>query len=513
MKLGTAVGAVLVFTLAGCTDETIVYRDRDPFNPPPDQTNGFLGYFTAGTKQTTCGNCHVGHQRDWKTSAHADAWAGLQSSGSAQAFCNACHTVSQNGNDTDSPAGFTNVPDEAYHDVQCESCHGPGYDHVVEPDLPGNVPLPRLRVTGVGDDGTCAECHQGTHHPFVEEWSQSRHSHVLAAEAGRVECASCHEARAALATWGYDVKYVERDSTGAASYFPPTTCGLCHDPHGSANSAQLRFPIDVASPDQNLCVRCHLRRIEPAPASSRGAQPHAPQGAIFYGEGGYRNNQVMTTHRDATANPRQCAGCHVVAFEREDPTTGETIFSTGHTFRPIPCLVDGEPVADNSCVYTDTTVRSFKACTGSGCHGSQVIARDLLASGRSTLGALMDQVWQDLNGNQTIDAEPTDAGYLATVKAMQPAEFTYTDATITAAEGAEFNARTVGEGLYDNGDKSLGVHNAFLARALVQANIQELLAVYPFLPAPPVEVQLLMAERLPGATRTNALAGKPVAQR
>lgn len=523
MKFGSVVSAAVLFVLVGCTDEKIVYRDREPFNPPPDQQSGFLGYFTAATKQTTCGNCHVGHQRDWKTSAHAGAWETLEASGHAQAVCNACHTVSQNGNLTNAPAGFTAVADAAYHDVQCESCHGPGFDHVVEPDLPGNVPLARLRVTDASDNGTCAECHQGTHHPFIEEWSQSRHSDIRPSQAGNPSCASCHEARAALAAWGIAVNYVERDSTDPANYFPPTTCGLCHSPHGTANSKQLRFPIDVASPEQNLCVRCHLRRVDPAPASAYGTRPHAPQGAMFYGTAGYRNptyfvygtQQVSTTHLDAAANPRQCAGCHVVGFERLDPVSQTTIYSTGHTFRPLPCLdAMGQPVGGNACSYTDTTARSFKACTGSGCHASQAVARDVLASARSTLKGLVDMVWIDTDGDETIDPAPTDGGYLAILMRDTSEVFTYTDSTITAAEGAEFNARTVGEGLYENGDKSLSVHNAFLARALIQANIQELLAVFPgFLPAPPAEVQLLMAEPLPGTTRTNALSGAPVAKR
>src|SRR5919106_646514 len=513
---------VSVLSVGGCTDEKIVYRDREPFNPPPDATSGFLGYFTAATKQTTCGNCHVGHQRDWKTSAHAGAWATLEGSGRRQAFCEACHTVSEKGNVASAPAGYTRVADTAYHDVQCESCHGPGYEHVLEPDLPGNVPLARLRVMAATDTASCAECHSGSHHPFIEEWEQSRHAEILAAEAGRAECASCHEARGALKAWGVNVNYVERDSTAAANYFPATTCGLCHDPHGSPNSAQLRFPIDVAGPEQNLCVKCHMRRIEPAPASSRGAQPHAPQGAIYYGIGGYRNptyffyadQQVATTHASETANPRQCAGCHVVGFSKLDTLSNRTIFSTGHTFRPIPCLVNGQPVTDNSCGYT-TTERSWKACAASGCHSSEAVARDVFTSGRNTLKNLVDVVWVDVDGDRTIDAYPTDTGYLPKVKLNQPAAFTYTDATITPAEGAEFNARTVGEGLYDNGDKSLGVHNQFLARALIQANIEELLATYgTFLPAPPPEVQRLMAEPLPGASRTNAINGKtPVASR
>ena len=51
-------GAVLLALAGlGCTDEKIVFRE--PVNPPPDANSGFLGYFTATDKQTTCGNCHV----------------------------------------------------------------------------------------------------------------------------------------------------------------------------------------------------------------------------------------------------------------------------------------------------------------------------------------------------------------------------------------------------------------------------------------------------------------------
>jgi predicted CXXCH cytochrome family protein len=503
---------LLVGVLAGgCTDERIVFRDREPFNPPPDTASGFLGYFDVASKQTSCGNCHVDHQRRWRQTAHAGAWGTLVASGQQQTYCNSCHSVSERGNAVEGPAGYARVADAAYHDVQCESCHAPGFEHASAPDL-GTPPLAHLRVTDTTDQASCAECHTGTHNPFVEEWSQSRHAEILPAEAGNVSCQPCHEGRGALKAWGVNVNFVERDSTGAPSYFPAATCAVCHDPHGSPNSAQLRFPIDIPSEEQNLCVKCHMRRIEPAPASSRGAQPHAPQGGIFYGTGGYRNPtyfiydtmQVATTHASGTANPRQCAGCHVVGFTKLDTTSNTTIFSTGHTFRPIPCLVNGQPVADNSCAYT-TAVRSWKSCATSGCHSSEAVAQTVFASGRNTLKLLVDEVWVDVDGDQTIDAYPVDTGYLAKVKASQPTAFTYTDSIITPAEGAEFNARTVGEGLYGNGDKSIGVHNPFLARALIQANIQELLATYAFLPAPRNEIQRLMAEPLPGASRTNAI--------
>jgi hypothetical protein len=57
---------------------------------------------------------------------------------------------------------------------------------------------------------------------------------------------------------------------------------------------------------------------------------------------------------------------------------------------------------------------------------------------------------------------------------------------------------TFGEGRYSNGDKSLGVHNPFLARALLAANIIELRTAYA-LPAPPVSVQAQVIKALSDA--------------
>ena len=120
--------AALLVAAFGCTNEKIVFKDREPFNPPPD--GAFLGYFTVDTKQTTCGNCHVGVQTSWAQTKHSEAWADLQASGHASGSCNACHSVSELGNSVGHAAGYSVKADSVYQDVQCESCHGPGYTHV-----------------------------------------------------------------------------------------------------------------------------------------------------------------------------------------------------------------------------------------------------------------------------------------------------------------------------------------------------------------------------------------------
>ena len=150
----------LLFLAAGCTDEKIVYRE--PFNPPPDANSGFVGYFTTSDKSTTCGNCHVDHENKWVQTKHADAYATLVNSGNSKTTCEGCHTVSERGNQVTGPAGWNVVPDTAYHDVQCESCHGPGVDHIETPDANGDKPVAAIgRFGDLHNARDGAEC--GTH--------------------------------------------------------------------------------------------------------------------------------------------------------------------------------------------------------------------------------------------------------------------------------------------------------------------------------------------------------------
>lgn len=513
MVVRSGAALVAVLGIGACTDEKIVFRDRPAFNPPADETAGFLGYFTAATNQTTCGNCHVDHQRRWVTTAHADAYETLVASGSAQSFCYGCHTVSENGNSyaaEGTAGGWNAVQDEAYHDVQCESCHGPGFEHVQVPDVAA-PPLPRLAVldaAGEPSPESCAGCHAGTHHPFVEEWAQSRHAHAVASPATREACAGCHEGRAVLRAWGVTSEYLERGDVVTAANTIGITCAVCHDPHGSPNEAQLRWPLATLDPEQNLCMQCHLRRVDPGTSSPFANRPHAPQGAVLLGTAGYQNPAYLDTlllkgasaasHASSERNPKLCAGCHLFRFETTD-ADGNFFQVTGHLFRPIPCYgSDGLPTNTiTNCAFTSAE-RSFRACAVSGCHASEDQASLVLSVARQRIRDLSATLWADTDGDRTVDPFPTDGGQLPRIVA-NTTDLNPSDAFISAADGAEFNLRLVGEDaagfLYDNGDKSHTAHNPFIAEALLRANIQELQDLYggqPWFPALSAEIQRIL---------------------
>ena len=477
---------IAALALLGCSGaDRIVYRERAPFNPPSAAAAGFLGYYDVASKQTTCGNCHADFQGSWQTTRHAQAYATLNSNAASQPACYSCHTVTGNGNvASGTVAGHDAVKNAVYYDVQCESCHGPGLEHV-EGVGQGTLvrPLAKISMSGIGD---CGDCHSGAHQPFAEEWAASGHAKVEPSRAGNVSsgCASCHDGRKALERFGVESNYVEK---ATATAYQPTTCAVCHAPHGSSNPAQLRFPVTSPDPEVNLCMKCHLRRAEPTLTAS---SPHAPQGAVLLGDAGYRppgfaydTARIFGSHA-TERNPKLCAGCHVGKFTVTDALTGAfTLQATGHLMRPIPCLdVTGKPTADKTCAYT-ASARSWKTCTESGCHANADVAATVFATGRARMKFLADQLWLNRNGDGAIQASPTDGGLLATLKGTRPTEWSTTNLVITPAEGAEFNARLCGEYNQSNSDNSKGTHNPFLCEALLIATIDYIRTYYGLPPA------------------------------
>jgi predicted CXXCH cytochrome family protein len=480
------IGGVAV-ALGGCVDEQVVFRDRPLFQDPPSGAGSFLGYSDRSESLTVCGNCHVGMQAGWETTGHAGAWESLEASGGSQTFCEGCHTVNELGNVTERDAGWAATEDPRYHDVQCESCHGPGLDHVDNPDA--TQPLASV-AAGVDLDAGCGECHSGTHHPFTNQWEQSRHGSVPAQSSAlnaSPSCLNCHEGKAALRnTFGERTDFVEQE----AGEPQPIVCATCHDPHGSPFEANLRAPIEDAS-DENLCVRCHSRHGTPSSTSPNFRGPHGFQGNLVLGEDvgwvpddfQYDPSNLASTH-GSEANPRLCATCHVSRFTVTDEETGDFQFeAVGHTFEAIPCTDENGVPTSGPCELSE---RTFEACTGSGCHGSQSIARNFMTNTRDRINNLLDELWTDSDGDAVL--ETSDGGLLPQVLAQEGSgALNPFDNQFTTAEGALWNAQVAwtsqrphwGSGRIEGQEQSFsshkgsgeGVHNPFLIEALLRASI------------------------------------------
>ena len=463
---GWIVAALTAVVAAGCADSNNSTQVKPPLVPDA----AFVGYSDTATKQTTCGNCHIGMQARWVDTKHASAWSDAQATGHASASCSKCHTTNgaTNGN-ADTTAGYFRVADASkplYHDVQCESCHGAGSVHVATPDT--IQPIPSI-AADTGLNTGCGTCHSGSHDPFVEEWRSSLHGAPNSHALGNAACAGCHNGTAALARFQPNANFSNKNS----ATWIGVTCSVCHDPHGSPNPAQLTLSLSTMDTTTNLCMSCHYRRSKPDSTSTAGSRnsPHAPQALLFSGAAGWQpagftwSADQQPTHDNPDVNPRLCASCHVNAFSGKNDA-GTTVYSMGHTFNPTPCVTaGGAPDTTTTCTEDH---KSFAACTASGCHASQSAARGALEAVQNRMTFYADMIWVDRNANSLVDT--TDGGLLAQVKKLNAAAWKNSDA-ITPAEGAQFNSamfRMAGT----------GVHNPFYTEALAIASINALETTY-----------------------------------
>jgi predicted CXXCH cytochrome family protein len=481
------VGTAFALAAAGCV--------KDNTTAPAGTTKAsgtVVGYSNPATKQTTCGNCHVLKQASWIQTGHANAWKDLQASGFAMSACNQCHTTSMYSFGGVDSAGFFGASasnQNYFQDVQCEACHGPGEAHVTTPDETQPIAYLASRDTtkGVG----CGICHSGPpHNPFYEDLTSGGHR-VLEAPAisSGGTCLQCHEAKTVEQRFGGSNVFIEANSSTAMAF----TCATCHDPHGSSNTHELRKSISAAD-TTNLCIQCHQRRSVPDPTSTRG--PHSPQGPTFLGTSGWRpagftwDSTNTTTHASTSTNPLLCATCHLATLDVDSANGKLAWHYTGHGFYALPCVSVSGIDSTDSC---DISVRSFAACTASGCHASQAAARTVFQSTSSELQYLASIIWVDTNNNGNVDSA-VDGGLLARVPKNQ---FLSRSATVnntvpyTVAEGARFNVQLIST------DASQGAHNAPYLRALLVATIQALKTQYALSVPPAVDARVAaVASRL-----------------
>lgn len=124
-----------------------------------------------------CAPCHADHDAVWAGSAHASAWPTLErEAASLRPDCVGCHSTGylqptgfrDMSGTRDQPGPATGA--SALVQVQCESCHGPGSDHVREPG-PGYGTLPRSL-------SACVACHTWETAPdfrFDDAWLKIAH--------------------------------------------------------------------------------------------------------------------------------------------------------------------------------------------------------------------------------------------------------------------------------------------------------------------------------------------------
>ncbi len=112
------------------------------------------GYVSA----TACQQCHEQEYLQWSATRHAFAYQTLlKKERYFDAGCVSCHTTGF-GYQTGFQIGD---PEPTLTGVQCETCHGPGKQHVGNPK--------KSNIRNGADTSLCMECHDTKHSPGFEE--------------------------------------------------------------------------------------------------------------------------------------------------------------------------------------------------------------------------------------------------------------------------------------------------------------------------------------------------------
>jgi hypothetical protein len=435
------------------------------------------------TGRAACEACHSGGLADvkapsWSKTSHATLFTeGIigKASDHYGSNCITCHTVGYDANAKAVNGGFDDIaakvgwtfpatmtqanwdtmPKELQNvaNIQCESCHGPGSQHVKSGG-------DRIEISKPATSGACGVCHDsGTNHIKEREWKASMHAVVTRdpSGAGREGCVGCHTGNGFMdAVKGAAVPNVT---------YTPITCQTCHEPHGDTMPADktphlVRKMAAVTLKDGTqvtdggagkLCMNCHMSRqnantyVNSTAGSARFGPHHGPQADMLAGTNAYTYGLQIPSSGHLSVVADSCATCHMQTVAAADQNF---LKAGGHTFRMAAMGADGKTPQEQVAVCQT-------------CHGDKVTTFNMARI--------------DYDGDGVVEGVQTEVQHLLDqLSALLPPDAKTKDAlTITSSWTkpqlqAAFNWNFVKE------DKSLGIHNTAYAVGILKASIKDL---------------------------------------
>lgn len=284
--------------------------------------------------------CHESEFSFWEQSGHSKAHPAQSSFYGYD--CLQCHTTGWDLNNdnlgadefvikdpTQSPDYIIlpeNVIDwNARVNVQCEACHGPvGSDE-------GILDWNHIKKITDYSAENCGKCHEGAHHPYYSEWSQSAHASGnpvymnLKNREQYSSCMYCHFAQDFI-------EFTRNPNYDAATFQPEgelvdITCVTCHDSH----TGRIR-ELSGEFAGKSICDVCHTVHEEEIDFNDT---PHHTTSEVLSSSSKFGWQYEGEDYSQATSFHRlireRCVACHVHPTEYSS-TTGLAV--TGHTFKP-----------------------------------------------------------------------------------------------------------------------------------------------------------------------------------
>jgi hypothetical protein len=188
-----------------------------------------------------CQSCHTAEFKTWQASAHGHAVATLEKAGKAEeSECLQCHTTA-----FERPGGFeSGISVSAQSDlarVGCESCHGPGGDHIGE-----NVKRVGT-ILSLGDKcdscvilKVCGTCHDDANDPGFQFKVEQR---IEDQRHGTIEAAATREGTSALHLPGLHPNGRSKSTLGTAVEHSLLTGGTL--PSSASDRARLQVAFEL----------------------------------------------------------------------------------------------------------------------------------------------------------------------------------------------------------------------------------------------------------------------------
>lgn len=325
---------------------------------------GTGGYDNVFAQYPNCMSCHGSTPQfqdifnKWKVSGHATNFKRNITAGSPffGTSCFKCHTTGYDQNIVAENNGFDDKARQlgwvwsnysppkpsnwdslknrfpslvAFAGVGCESCHGPGSEHILSG---GDTNKIQKSV----DEGVCGKCHDSPPEaPDFKQWKNSLHSRVVWSGSfaqnnngtnNLDNCIRCHDGNAY-------VNFTKGKGTYTNGFTQAkqemVACAVCHDPHGGPNDHQLRNGPTNSDTLANgyhytgvgngrVCMDCHksrknssvytLTRVTSStwgPHHSGQSDIYLAQNAVTFGGAPYQT----TEHKEFLVN--SCVKCHM----------------------------------------------------------------------------------------------------------------------------------------------------------------------------------------------------------
>jgi len=436
-----------------------------------------------------CVLCHNDNFNAWSKTDHATMFSraidGQVSSHYAE-YCIECHTT---GFDTEASAvndGFDDVAKElgwvfptvlqpgnwaamkanypklaARANIQCESCHGPGSEHKGD----------KTAIAMSLDEAACGYCHdEEPYHRISQQWKNSVHGifnptfESVANRPASSGCAKCHSG------WGF-IRRIDPKSPDPRpeNGFSQISCAVCHDPHRSEqlphmvrslNDVQLGDTLTVVQYGGmgKVCMQCHISRRDaedyvqnPNNLSIHFGPHYSNQADMLDGSNAIEYGLPIGSSGHKFAVADACVTCHMA----ETPAAGQP----GH-----------DKIGGHTFAMEADDVQNVAVCQQ--CHGPIKSFDDIMAKADYDEDGTIESTRHEIEGllhklDDLLPPNGTAAEVTANYKwdaSMPPAEIIKRQ-TLTKAW---YNFRFVEE------DRSLGVHNAGYALALLRRSIATL---------------------------------------